>query len=63
MRILLTGATGVIGRRVLPLLAGLDHSVTVNRTRFVFLVPRDTTHHRFCNRIREEHDHDGSMEP
>ena len=28
MRIFLTGATGVIGRRVLPLLVGLDHSVT-----------------------------------
>lgn len=28
MRIFLTGATGVIGRRVLPLLAGLDHTVT-----------------------------------
>src|SRR5439155_8034091 len=28
MRVFLTGATGVIGRRVLPLLVGLDHSVT-----------------------------------
>jgi 2-alkyl-3-oxoalkanoate reductase len=28
MRIFLTGATGVIGRRVLPLLVSLDHSVT-----------------------------------
>src|SRR6266508_5062481 len=28
MRVFLTGATGVIGRRVLPLLVGLAHSVT-----------------------------------
>src|SRR6266508_4375020 len=28
MRVFLTGATGVIGRRLLPLLVGLDHSVT-----------------------------------
>ena len=28
MRIFLTGATGVIGRRALPLLVALDHGVT-----------------------------------
>ena len=28
MRIFLTGATGVIGRRALPLLIGAGHSVT-----------------------------------
>src|SRR4029434_10843795 len=28
MRVFLTGASGVIGRRLLPLLVGLDHSVT-----------------------------------